>query len=195
MIKVGITGGIGSGKTTICRMFSVLGVPVFVADVAGKQLMNEDPLLREQIIRLFGQAVYLPDGTIDRKYLAGIVFNDASSLEKLNAVVHPAVHKAFNEWVLKQRAPYVLHEAAILFESGFSQMMDFTIAIVTEEDERIARVMKRDKISEELVRQRIKNQFTDEQRIQLADFIISNNESDLVIPQVLKIDKKIRIHG
>jgi len=149
MIKVGITGGIGSGKTTVCKMFSVLGIPVFVADVVGKQLMNEDQQLREQLIRLFGSDVYLPDQTINRKYLANIVFNDSSSLEKLNSVVHPAVHKAFEEWLLKQQAPYILHEAAILFESGFNRMMDFTITITTSEEERIARVIKRDKISEE----------------------------------------------
>jgi len=195
MIKVGITGGIGSGKTTVCKVFSVLGIPIFVADSIGKQLMNEDPQLKEQLIHRFGPAVYLSDQTIDRKYLANIVFNDPSSLEKLNSVVHPAVHKAFEEWYLKQEAPYVLHEAAILFESGFNRMMDFTITIVTREEERIARVMKRDKISEELVRQRIRNQFTDEERIKLADFVISNNEEDLIIPQILEIDKKIRANG
>lgn len=195
MIKVGITGGIGSGKTTICRVFSVLGVPVFVADAVAKQLMNENEQLRRQLIRVFGPAIYLPEGAIDRKYLAGIVFNDASLLEKLNALVHPAVHQAFEKWVLEQQAPYVLHEAAILFESGFDRFVDLTIAIVTREEERIERVMKRDKISEELVRQRIKNQFTDEQRISLADFVIRNNDEDLVIPQVLEIDKKIRFHG
>ena len=195
MIKVGITGGIGSGKTTVCKVFSALGIPIFVADSIGKQLMNEDPLLREQLIHRFGPAVYLSDQMVDRKYLANIVFNDPSSLEKLNSMVHPAVHKAFEKWYLKQEAPYVLHEAAILFESGFNRMMDFTITIVTREEERIARVMKRDKISEELVRQRIRNQFTDEERIKLADFVISNNEEDLIIPQILEIDKKIRANG
>lgn len=195
MIKVGITGGIGSGKSTICKVFSVLGIPVFVADEVAKKLMNHDERLRAELIRLFGEAVYLPDGTIHRKYLADIVFNDQSSLEKLNGAVHPAVHRAFEEWVAQQDAPYVLHEAAILFESGFNRMMNYTITIVTNEQERIERVMKRDKISEELVRQRIKNQFTDEQRIALADFVIKNNEEDLVIPQVLEIDRKIRLHG
>lgn len=195
MIKVGITGGIGSGKSTICRVFSVLGIPVFVADEVAKQLMNTDEQLRADLIRLFGDAVYLPNGVVDRKYLAGIVFNDPSSLKKLNAVVHPAVHRAFEKWVKHQNAPYVLHEAAILFESGFNRMMDYTITIVTDEQERIERVMKRDKISEELVRQRIRNQFTDEQRIGLADFVIRNNDEDLVIPQVLEIDRKIRLHG
>lgn len=195
MIKVGITGGIGSGKSTICRVFSALGIPVFVADEAAKQLMNTDEQLHADLIRLFGDAVYLPDGVVDRKYLAGIVFNDPSSLKKLNEVVHPAVHRAFEKWVTHQNAPYVLHEAAILFESGFNRMMDYTITIVTDEQERIERVMKRDKISEELVRQRIRNQFTDEQRIGLADFVIRNNDDNLIIPQVLEIDRKIRLHG
>ena len=195
MIKVGITGGIGSGKSTVCKVFRIMGIPVFEADPVAKQLMNTDPLIREQLVRLFGEAVYLHDQTIDRKHLAGIVFNDSSLLKKLNAIVHPAVQNAFDEWCLKQQSPYVLHEAAILFESGFYKFMDKTITIVVNENERIERVMKRDKITAELVKQRIKNQMNDEERIKLADFVISNNDNELIIPQIIDIDQKIRANG
>ncbi|MBA4409483.1 MAG: dephospho-CoA kinase [Bacteroidota bacterium] len=195
MIKVGITGGIGSGKSTVCKVFRVLGIPVFEADSTAKQLMNTDPSLREQLIQLFGTAVYLPNLTIDRKYLAGIVFSNASLLRKLNEIVHPAVRKSFNEWCLIQHSPYVIHEAAILFESGFYKLMDKTIAVVTDETERIDRVVKRDYITVEMVRQRIKNQWNDEQRIKLADFVIGNNNNELIIPQIIEIDKKIRTNG
>ncbi len=195
MIKVGITGGIGSGKSTVCKVFSVLGVPVFYADTTAKQLMNSEPQLREQLVRLFGPAVYLPDQTIDRKYLAGIVFSDKSLLEKLNHIVHPAVRKAFDDWCLRQNAPYILHEAAILFESGFYKMMDKTIMVYTDEHERIERVVKRDKISAEMVTQRMKNQWPDEEKIKLADYVIGNNDRELIIPQIVEIDKKLRAHG
>lgn len=195
MIKVGVTGGIGSGKSTVCKVFAALGIPVFEADPVAKELMNTNPELAEQLISLFGPSVYLPDHTIDRKYLARIVFNDSSLLEKLNKVVHPVVRDAFNNWCEKQKAPYIIHEAAILFESGFYKMMDKTIAVVADESERISRVTKRDKLTTEQVHDRIRNQWSDEQRMKLADFVIRNNDNDLIIPQILEIDKMIRSHG
>lgn len=195
MVKVGITGGIGSGKSTVCKVFKVLGIPVFEADTVAKQLMNANPLIRELLIHLFGESVYQPDQTIDRKYLAGIVFSNPSLLEQLNAIVHPAVQNEFEKWCQTQQSPYVLHEAAILFESGFYKLMDKTIAVVVNEDERIQRVMKRDKITAELVKQRIRNQLSDDERIKMADFVISNNENELIIPQIIDIDKKIRTNG
>lgn len=195
MIKVGITGGIGSGKTTVCKVFRVLGIPVFEADTTAKQLMNTDAELREKLIGLFGAAVYQPDQTIDRKYLAGIVFTNPSLLAQLNELVHPVVRKAFEEWYLIQHSPYVLHEAAILFESGFYRMMDKTITVVTSEKQRIERVVKRDKLTVELVKQRMKNQWSDDEKIKLADFVIGNNDRELIIPQIVEIDKKIRAHG
>ena len=195
MIKVGITGGIGSGKSTVCKVFKVLGIPVFEADQVARQLMNYDVKVRIQLINLFGSSVYLPDQTIDRKFLSGIVFNNPSLLADLNSIVHPAVRNAFDDWCQNQQSPYVLQEAAILFESGFYKLMDKTIVVDTDEAERIQRVMKRDGTSEEQVRERIRNQWTDEQRIKLADFVINNNDNELIIPQIVKIDKKIRAHG
>lgn len=195
MKKVGITGGIGSGKSTACKVFKVLGIPVFEADQIARQLMNTEPEVRSQLIHLFGSAVYLPDQSIDRKYLSGIVFNNPSLLTQLNSIVHPAVRKAFAIWLEDQQTPYIIHEAAILFESGFYKMMDKTIAVATNEEERIQRVIKRDGTSEEQVRQRIGNQWTDEQRIKLADFVIGNNDNQLMIPQIVEIDKKLRANG
>jgi dephospho-CoA kinase len=195
MIKVGITGGIGSGKSTACKIFRTLGIPVFEADNVARQLMNSDAGIRIQLIKLFGAAVYLPDQTIDRKLLASIVFSNPSLLAQLNAVVHPIVKNAFDEWCEKQESPYILHEAAILFESDFYKMMDKTITVVTNEEERIRRVTNRNGTTPEMVKQRIQNQWTDGQRMNLADFVINNNENELIIPQIIDIDKKIRAHG
>ena len=195
MLKIGITGGIGSGKSTVCRVFSVMGIPVFEADKVARKLMDTDEEIHEKLVRLFGAAVYLPDQTVNRKYLAGIVFKDPSLLTKLNEIVHPVVRKTFFDWCEKQESPYIIHEAAILFESGFYKMMDKTITVVTSEDERIRRVMKRDEITMELVKERIKNQWSDEERIKLADFVIGNNDDQLIIPQIIEIDKKIKANG
>lgn len=195
MLKIGVTGGIGSGKSTVCKVFSVLGIPVFEADRIAKSLMNTDLEIREKLVNLFGAAVYLPDQTVDRKYLAGIVFNDPSLLAQLNAIVHPVVRKAFFDWCDKQQSPYIIHEAAILFESGFYKMMDKTITVATSENERIQRVMKRNGLTFELVQERIRNQWSDDERIKLADFVIRNNDDELIIPQIIEINKKIRANG
>lgn len=195
MIKVGITGGIGSGKSTACKVFRAMGIPVFEADSVAKQLIDDDAYIREQLIQLFGSSVCQSNHTIDRKYLAAIVFNDPSSLEKLNGIIHPAVRNAFEVWYQAQQSPYIIHEAAILFESGFYKMMDKTITVVTDEAERIERVMKRNAMTEEQIRLRIRNQWTDEQRIKLADFVIGNNDNELIIPQIVEIDIKLRSNG
>jgi len=192
MIKVGITGGIGSGKSTVCKVFRVLGIPVFEADVAAKIIMNTDEAVREKLIQLFGSAVYLPDRSLDRKHLAGIVFNNPTLLGALNQIVHPEVHLSFEAWYKNQDAGYVLYEAAILFESGFYKNLDRTITVVTDENERIGRVIARDNIPAELVKQRMNNQWSDEEKIKLADFVIGNNENELIIPQIIEIDKKLK---
>lgn len=195
MLKIGITGGIGSGKSTVCRVFSVLGIPVFEADKVAKELMNTDDGIYEQLTALFGSDVYLPDHTINRKYLAGIVFNDKSLLAKLNGIVHPVVRSTFFNWCEAKNSPYIIHEAAILFESGFYKFMDKTIAVVTNEKERIERVMKRDGVTVEMVQERIRNQWNDQQRMELADYIIGNNDNELVLPQIIEIDKQLRVNG
>jgi len=195
MIKVGITGGIGSGKSTVCKVFRVLGIPVFESDEVARQLMNSDPKMCAQLVELFGASVYLPNQIIDRKYLAGIVFSNPSLLAQLNGIVHPKVREVFAAWCRNQDSAYVLHESAILFESGFYKLMDKTITVLANENERIERVMKRDGATKELVNQRIRNQWSEIERIKLADFTISNNEDELIIPQIIEIDKKLRTNG
>lgn len=195
MINVGITGGIGSGKSTVCKVFRTLGVPVFEADRIARELMDTDENIHKSLIQLFGTEVNLPNHTVNRKYLSGIVFGNPSLLAQLNEIVHPVVRTAFFDWRQTQHSPYILHEAAILFESGFYKMMDKTITVVTSEEERIERVMKRDGTTAELVRQRIQNQWNDEQRMNLADFVINNNDDELILPQIIEIDLKIRTNG
>ena len=195
MLKIGITGGIGSGKTTICKLFSILGVPVFQADKEARKIMNIDFNVQKKITRLFGEDVYLQDRSLDRSMLASIVFKSPSLLEKLNEIIHPAVRDAFMRWCKNQEADYVIHEAAILFESGFHHFMDKNIAVIADEQIRIHRVMKRDRITDIEVKERIKNQWDDGRRIELSDWIITNNDKVLVVPQILQIDKKIRAYG
>ncbi len=194
-ISLGITGGIGSGKSTVCNVFKLLGTPVFEADKVAKSLINSNSKIRNGLIEMFGSEIYDTKDNIDRKMLANHIFNDNNLLEKVNQLIHPEVRKEFNRWKEIQKHPYVIHEAAILFESGFYKMMDFTILVSARLEARIERVSKRDKISAELVRQRINNQFTDEQKRELASLELVNDNKNLLIPQILEIDKKLRIHG
>lgn len=190
MLKVGITGGIGSGKTTVCRIFEVLGIPVFYADEAAKSVMLTDEQLKADIIRIFGKGAYSDQGELNRKHIASIVFNDARELEKLNALVHPAVFRAFDRWVYEQTdAEYVIKEAALLFESGSYKMCGQTVLVKSPEDLRIRRVSERDGISAEEVRLRMSRQFSDEQKEELADHIILNDEKTLLVPQVLDLHR------
>lgn len=192
MLKVGITGGIGSGKTTVCRMFELLGIPVFYADDEAKKVMHTDKLLREELLQNFGPAVYSNRGELDRKYLAEIVFRDEEELRKLNALVHPAVFRAFDQWVEKyQDAPYIIKEAALLFESDSYKMCDTTIVVKAPENVRIARVMKRDRVNAEQVRQRMNKQLSEEKKEELAEHILINDESVLLIPQILVLHQKL----
>jgi len=195
MIKVGITGGIGSGKSTICHFFRTIGIPVFEADTEAKKLINSSEAIKNQLIAEFGGDIYLPNQLIDRKKLAGLIFNSPTLLEKVNRIIHPEVRVYFNKWVELQKSPYIIHEAAIMFESGFYQMMDYTILVTAPEAERIARVMKRENSTEESVRARMEKQWTDEQKMELASFIIKNDNSELVIPKLIELDKRFRSHG
>ena len=195
MLKIGITGGIGSGKSTICDFFKLLGVPVFNADQEAKRIMNESSIVRSKLVMSFGNDIYLPNRTVDRKKMAGIIFNSPSLLQKVNTIVHPEVRKYFFVWCELQGSPYIVHEAAILFESGFYEMMDYTILVTALEVERIKRVTKRDQSSAEQVKERMAKQWTDEQKAALADFTIRNDNRELIIPQLLNLDKKFRDHG
>ena len=193
--KVGITGGIGSGKSTICRIFNLLGTPVFEADRAAKALMNSNSEIRNGLINLYGSDIYTSDGNVDRKKLAGIIFNDDIQLQKINALVHPQVRAEFLNWAEHQDSPYVVHEAAILFESGFYKMMDATILVSAPEEERINRVSKRDGSEREQIRSRIQKQWPDEEKRKLATIEIVNDNKNLIIPEIIKIDKQLREDG
>jgi len=190
MKVIGITGGIGSGKTTVCRIFEQLGVPVYYADDRAKMLMNTSATLREGIITEFGSEAYTDQG-LNRAYLAGLVFSTPERLAKLNALVHPAVADDFDEWVEQHaKEPYVMKEAAILFESGAYQGVDITVLVIAPEDIRIERVVGRDGVMPDDVRKRLANQWTQERKAKLADHIINNDGFHLLIPQVLELHRK-----
>ena len=194
-VKVGITGGIGSGKSTVCKVFKLLGVPVFEADSVAKHLLNTNNKIRAGLIHLFGPEIYMEDGTVDRKKLAGIIFNDDIQLEKMNRLVHPVVREEFYNWIEKQDFPYIIHEAAILFESGFYKIMDYTILISAPENQKIERVIKRDGVSKELVIERMKKQWPDEKKRKLASLELKNDNKHLLIPEIIEIDKKLKDYG
>ena len=196
MKKIGITGGIGSGKTTVCEIFKLLGVPVFSADDEAKNLQNNDLHISELLIKLFGKDIYYPDGVLDRKKLAALIFNDSNAMAKVNSIVHPAVRKSFLNWIDNQQdADYILYEAAILLESGYASDFDRTILVLADEKLRIERVIKRDHLSEDLVKQRINNQMPESQKIKMVDFIIENSDKKLLFPQIIELDKLIRKDG
>ncbi|MBC8051704.1 MAG: dephospho-CoA kinase [Sphingobacteriaceae bacterium] len=187
MLKIGITGGIGSGKTTVCKVFELQKIPVFYADSQAKALMHTDQLLMEQIKNHFGSDVYSEQGVLNRKYLAAIVFSDEDMLKKLNSFVHPAVFRAFDSWVLQQSSPYVIKEAALLFESGSFKKCDFTVLVTSPENLKVSRIIKRDSITADDVLKRMNKQLSDEEKEELADFVLCNDEKQLLIPQVLNL--------
>lgn len=192
MLKVGITGGIGSGKTIICEVFKQLGIPVYYADTAAKNLYNTDEQLKIGIIELFGENLYA-NNTLDKKALASIIFNNKTALHKVNQLVHPAVARDFEQWALYHKsAPYVLQEAAILFESKTNRLMDKTITISVSEDIRVQRASLRDKVTPNEIKQRLQHQLTEDERNQLADFIIINDNSQPVLPQILRIHNTLK---
>lgn len=194
-LKAGITGGIGSGKSLACQIFRILEIPVFEADLEAKRLMDRDPEVRTQLIELAGPEIYKDSEMLDRPRLAELIFNNSRLLQQVNGVVHPAVRQAFSDWAEQQAAPYVLMEAAILFESGTYRSLDFSILMTAPEELRIQRVMKRDGTDREQVISRIRNQWPEEKKIELADFIITNDESTFLTMQVLDVHKKILEYG
>ncbi len=188
--KLGITGGIGSGKTSVCRVFNVLGIPFFSADPEAKMIMDSDISIMKRINSIAGKDLYT-NGSLDRMEMARLIFNDNSLLEKVNSLVHPVVFEHFRQWEAKQSSPYVIMEAAILFESGADKLVDRIAAIVAPIEERIDRVKHRNNLSREQVLERMRNQMDDESRIKLSDYVIYNSENDMVIPAILKIHEDI----
>lgn len=193
MKKVGITGGIGSGKSIVCDIFRLLGIPVYPADAHAKRLMEESPDLRASLKATFGDKVYKEDETLDRQYLSGIVFHDATKLEQLNQLVHPAVVRDYAQWVLQfPNAPYTLREAAILLESGTWKDLDAILLVDAPEEMRIKRVMSRDGRKEAEVRAIISRQWPSEKKKEYANYIIENDEEHMVIPRVLEIHQLLK---
>jgi len=191
MFKLGLTGGIGSGKTLVCQIFERLGVPVYNADAAARLLMNTDAELKAGITDMFGDLAYGKDG-LDRQYLAASVFGDHEKLSGLNRLVHPHVRSDFFRWTALQRGvPYVIEEAAILFESGASKEMDQTVLVYAPEDLRIGRVMKRDGVNREDVLKRIGHQLSEEELMEKADHVLMNDGTQMLLPQVIELHNKI----
>ena len=190
MLKIGITGGIGSGKTTVAKVFEVLGIPVYYADDAAKRLMNTDEKLKEKIQLQFGNDVY-KDGRLDRKYLAEIVFKNPEKLQLLNALVHPATLKDAERWMQDQSTAYSLKEAALIFESGAQEQLDYVIGVTAPAPLRIQRTMHRDSITREEVILRMDKQMDETIKIKLCDFVIKNDEQEMLLPQVLELHKKL----
>lgn len=188
--KLGITGGIGSGKTSVCRVFTVLRIPVFSADRDASHIMENESVVRDKLNSIAGKDLY-SKGCLDRLALASIIFNDKTILEKVNALVHPFVFDNFRKWSVEQTSPYVIMEAAILFESGAAESVDKVATVVAPAEQRVERVIRRNKLTKEQVMERMRNQMSDETRISLSDYIIYNSENDMIIPAILKIHKEI----
>lgn len=194
MLEIGITGGIGSGKTTVCKIFMQLGIEVYFADDRAKWLMNNHPDLKKEIISLFGEESYL-NGELKRSHISKIAFTDTEKLKKLNESVHPRVFDDYKKWSLEMKEKghkYILKEAALLFESGSYKELDYIICVVADEEIRIKRVMERDGISRDEVLQRINKQMKQEEKMKLSKFIIQNNGEESLIEQVIKIDKELK---
>ena len=191
MIVVGITGGIGSGKSIACNIFKTLDVPVFDADSEAKKLYDLPDVLKEIRIKI-GDEVFNKKGDLDKGKLAELIFNDSKALKKVNRIIHPLVNKKFIEWKEQQKSiPYVMKEAAILFESGSHSLCDKIITVVAPSELRIKRIMERDKRTKEQVEQIISRQWSDEEKIKRSDFVIVNDEKKMLLPQVIEINKKI----
>jgi dephospho-CoA kinase len=189
-LRIGLTGGIGSGKSTVARIFEVLGIPVYYADLEAKRIMNEDEMLKDQIIQHFGKESY-PEGELNNKYLASIVFNNREKLDLLNSLVHPATIRDSERWMKQQTAPYAIKEAALIFESHSQEYLDYVIGVSAPAPLRILRTMQRDNIGREAVLARMEKQIQETIKMRLCDFIVYNDEQQLLIPQVLALHQEL----
>jgi dephospho-CoA kinase len=189
-LKVGLTGGIGSGKTTVARIFEVLGIPVYYADETARHIMNEDTQLKKEIIKSFGEQSYI-EGKLNREYLASIVFQDKTKLGRLNALVHPATIRHSVQWMKQQTGPYAIREAALIFESGVQGQLDYVIGVCAPVELRIERAMKRDNLTREQVMERMDRQINETIKMRLCDFVIVNDGKTALIPQVMEIHSKL----
>jgi dephospho-CoA kinase len=189
-LKLGVTGGIGSGKTSVCKVFTVLGIPVFSTDRIAREIMDTNEHIISQINSIAGKDMY-SNGSLDRMALASLIFNNNNLLEKVNSLVHPLVFDQFIRWEMSQTSPYTIMEAAILFESGASKLVDKIATIVAPQEERLNRVTRRSRLSRSQVLERMLNQMSDEARIKLSDYVIYNSENDMIIPAIIAIHDDI----
>jgi dephospho-CoA kinase len=188
---IGLTGGIGAGKSVVAKIFTTLGIPVFNADDAAKQMMQTSPTIKAKLIEQFGSSIYNEFG-LQKEKLATIVFNDPFQLQLLNAIVHPVTIQAAKDWAAKQNSPYVIKEAALIFESGAADGLFKVIGVTAPLSLRIHRVMQRDSVTKEQVESRMQHQISDTIKMRLCDYVIQNNNQQMLIPQVLELDKAIR---
>lgn len=189
-LRVGVTGGIGSGKSSVCKVFNALGIPVFEADEEARKITETDNHVRERLNEIAGTDLY-NTGSLNRKLLASLIFNNRDMLQEVNRLIHPVVFKTFNEWALLQDAPYVIMEAAILFESGGDKLVDKVVVVTAPDKERIERVTSRSGMSTREVSDRIRNQFTQKEISSRADYVISNGDRDLILPAIIEIHENL----
>jgi len=194
MLKVGLTGGIGSGKSTVAKIFEVLGVPVYYADDAAKHIMNTDAELREKIISTFGAGSYV-NNELNRPYIASIVFENTEKLTLLNSLTHPATIRDAERWMQQQTSPYVIKEAALIFESGSAENLDYVIGVFSPLPLRIKRIMERDNVTRDEVMKRMSRQIDEDIKMRLCDKVIVNDEQQLVITQVLALHQQLLSMG
>ena len=187
---IGLTGGIGSGKTTVANFFKELGVPVYIADVEAKKIMNTSASIKKALISLFGKKSYL-NNELNRKFIASKVFKDKSLLQKLNDIVHPEVEKHFKVWKANQDQPYVIYEAAIIFENNAQSKFDYTILVIAPQDIKVKRVLNRDHATEQEVKSRMENQWDDSKKEKLANFIIENIDLEDTKSQIYQLHTKL----
>ena len=190
MIRIGLTGGIGSGKTTVAKIFELLGIPVYYADDGAKRIMNEDEELKLAIQKQFGEETY-QNGELNRAYLSAKVFTDPFQLEILNSIVHPATIRDAARWMAQQKTAYTIKEAALIFESGSAAQLDYVIGVYAPAPLRIKRAMARNHLSHDEVQQRMNKQLDENMKMKLCDFVIYNDEQQLLIPQVIELHKKL----
>lgn len=194
MLKIGLTGGIGSGKSTVAKVFQTLGVPVYDADATAKKIMNENAVLKEQLMAAFGEETY-SDGPLNKVYLSTIVFGNEAKLKKLNSIVHPIVIKAGEDWMAAQTTTYAIKEAAIFFESGSAADLDYMIGVYAPQPLRIFRSIKRDNSTRQQVQARMDQQLNEEIKMKLCDFVINNDEQQLLLPQVLALHERFLLEA
>lgn len=190
VLRVGLTGGLGSGKSTVAQIFEVLGTPVYYADIAAKRLMNEDPDVKPAITNAFGKKAYVND-MLDRKYISSLVFSDPAKLELLNSIVHPATKKDSDLWMQQQTTPYAIHEAALIFEAKVAERLDKVIGVSSPLELRLKRAMQRDKVDRDEILKRMNQQLDEDLKMSKCDFILINDEEQLLIPQVLDLHEKL----